>query len=32
MHILSFDLRQFNIHTAVILSHVHGKEALSLLL
>ncbi len=32
MHILSFYVRQFNIHTAVILSHVHGKEDLSLFL
>lgn len=32
MHILSFSVRQFNIHTAVIPSHVHGKEDLSLFL
>lgn len=32
MLILSFDVGQFNIHTAVILSHVHGKEDLSLFL
>ena len=30
MHILNFYARQFNIQTAVILSHVHGKEGLSL--
>lgn len=32
MHILSFCVRQFNLRTAVILSHVHGKEDLSLFL
>lgn len=32
MHILSFYARQFNIHTAVILPHVHGKEDSSLFL